>query len=53
VRKKKSGGEMKTKDELEEKYGYEVAERAAILESEARMTREDAERLAVKMEEEQ
>jgi hypothetical protein len=37
-------------DLLLEQYGYEVAERAAILEYEAGMTREEAERVAVEEE---
>ena len=35
-------------DKLLDEYGYEVAERAAILEFEAGMSREEAERVAVK-----
>ena len=35
-------------DKLLDDYGYEVAERAAILEFEAGMSREEAERMAVR-----
>jgi hypothetical protein len=34
-------------DELEKQHGYEIAERAAIYEYEAGMTREEAEKKAI------
>ena len=40
---------VKVDDLLLREYGYEIAERAAILEFEAAFTREEAEAMAVKM----
>jgi hypothetical protein len=45
VKKEKEGKNVN--DKLLNEYGYEVAERAAILEFEAGMTREEAELVAV------
>jgi hypothetical protein len=48
ARRKTSAGGKNVNDKLLDEYGYEVAERAAILEFEAGMSREEAERVAVK-----
>jgi hypothetical protein len=44
---KTNDGGKNVNDKLLDEYGYEVAERAAILEFEAGMTREEAEWMAV------